>query len=260
LNLTPDWDLTGDIGTNWIEPTYRPGTTVNTRRSLEPGETFKNRQGFLAPMPMTASNDERDLPSSFTGKPMFSLPKEDYPGSFPHTTIPYEAMKRAVSPEIGMTPSGWMPIQKLANEERRAVAAAMPSPWSSPENMAVDISGLSGFGDDGLIFTSEGDLEAAEQATAEAYQQTIDENPEKKDDPGWLAQAWALAVGAGTRWLASQTAKTPTTPALTTTSGAFAAAAAARVSTPFYKKPLVIGIGIVALGGVIYLVTRKRKG
>lgn len=282
LNLTDDWDLTGDIGTDWIEPKYAPGTRIRTRKNLEPGDTFTDKEGFLRPMPMTEGNDERDLDSSFTGKPYSGLPRQDYPGTFPHTTIPYEDRKVFVSPEIGPTPSGLMPMDKLANEEERAIQAAMPFPAASPEEMARDMSGLSGriaakfvrklkskprsrkIGLHGL--GSEEDYreaageeyyseEAVTQAAQEAAAEVIAENPQSAGDPSVVDKIVNTAANVALWWMRRDADPIPTpTP---TTESLRLTAERTPVSEPIYKKPLFIAGALVAAAGIIYAVARK---
>jgi len=113
---------------------------VRTRRSVEPGEAFISRNGYRGPWPYTPGNDERNLPKY--GQSMPILPVQKYSGSYPHTWIPYEDMKMDVSSEMGPTPSGWLEPNYVSNEHAAAKEWAMPFPWSAPESMARDVSGL----------------------------------------------------------------------------------------------------------------------
>jgi hypothetical protein len=106
------------------------------------GELFRAKDAYRESMPVTPDNDARDLPSSFTGKPLKQLPHRDYPGSFPHGWMDYGRLYAATGPEQGPTPSGWEPAPMLSREEMRAVDATLPGPWSSPEDMVQDISGF----------------------------------------------------------------------------------------------------------------------
>lgn len=142
LQLTPDWELLENVAPWWIQPRLRPGQITTVRRTPEKGEIYKSEQGALPAKAFTPSSDERNLPSAWTGEPLKQYPKRDFPGSFPHTWIPYEDVKPVVGPEMGPTPPGWAPIPLMSEEEERSYAAATPQPWSSPENMAVDVSGF----------------------------------------------------------------------------------------------------------------------
>jgi hypothetical protein len=118
------------------------------------GELFRAKDAYRESFPYTPSMDARDLPSSDTQEPLKQLPHRDYPGSFPHRWIDYRDLYPATGPEQGPTPSGWEPAPMLSHEEMRAVNAAMPGPWASPEDMAQDISGIKGFGSLHEAFTA----------------------------------------------------------------------------------------------------------
>lgn len=133
-----------------IPPTYAPwwkeipgpkGVPIRTRRNLEPGQLWKSDEDRPS-YPFTPNNDARDLPEAFTGKPLRQLPRRQFTVDFPHTWIPYEEMHVATGPEMGQTIPGWEPIPWLGDEKAKAVRAAMPSPWVAPEAMAYDVSGM----------------------------------------------------------------------------------------------------------------------
>jgi hypothetical protein len=143
-NLTPDWWMTEAVAPWWRRPALRPGETTRTRRTPEGGEERAVPTADRASWPLTPSNDERNVPSAFTGRPLRRLPKQTYPGSYPHGWIPYEDLTGRVDVEAAPMPSGWLPPQRLSEEEARAVQAGFPAPWAPPEAMAYDVSG---FGD-----------------------------------------------------------------------------------------------------------------
>lgn len=143
-NLTPDWRETGNIAPWWRQPALKPGQVTTVRRKMEPGQVYKATDAYRASLPMTPSMDARDLPSSWTSRPLLQFPRRNYPGSFPHKWIPYEKMYAATGPDRPPRPPGWAPIPPYAGEEERAISAALPLPWADEQNMAHDISG---FGD-----------------------------------------------------------------------------------------------------------------
>jgi len=129
----------------WIQPPLRPGEITTYRRTPAGGEVSIQQTADREGMPLTPSNDERNLPSSWTGKPLKRLPAQNYPGSYPHGWIPYEQVRAAVGPEMGPRPFGWHP----APEMNSGIDAAAPVPYSSEDQMVYDISGFSSLHDVG---------------------------------------------------------------------------------------------------------------
>jgi hypothetical protein len=127
----------------WVQPPLRPGEVDTQRATPTPGETRDAYSAYRRSSPLTPSNDARDLTNSFTGKPLRQLPRHNYPGSFPHTWIPYEDLQVATGPEMGPTPPGWAPVPSSAQLQARAENGGQPVPWVAEDSMTHDISGFS---------------------------------------------------------------------------------------------------------------------
>lgn len=274
-----------------IPPTYAPwwkeipgpkGTPIRTRRNLEPGQLWRSDEDRRA-WPVTPNNDARDLPNSFTGKPLRQLPHREFTVDFPHTWIDYEKMYVATGPEMGQEIPGWEPIPWLSAEKQRAIRAAMPSPWSAPENMAYDVSGLgdmpgyglpggqSYYGEPNLgalgltlgltptsgvekIATEEATKAATSGASTSTVQSIIDNvlafgttayslyeqkrlNDKLQDEAEKARRAAELAAQARSSGM-------PQTVVQQDFGGA---------PTPWYKNPVVLGVGIVVIGGLAFV-------
>src|ERR1700687_419871 len=135
----------------WRQPPLRPGEVDTQRGTPRAGERAQADSAFWPSSPLTPSNDARDLPNSYTGKPMRNLPRQNYPGSFPHTWIPYEDLKVATGPEMGPTPPGWATVPTSAQVQARAENGGQPVPWVAEDQMTHDISGFSSLHDIGRL-------------------------------------------------------------------------------------------------------------
>lgn len=269
LMLTSEWELTPDIAPWWIEPPTSPGDVVKYRRNLEPGELYKASTGYRPSRPLTPSNDERNLPSSWTQQPLRQLPHQKFPGSYPHKRIPYEEVRRALSPESGPQLPGWMPPPRIDVEEERAVAAALPHPWSSPEEGVYDISGFSDFTelscpDRGVGVYVPSSLSPTKEAVAtEAVKKAVQEYAATP----WYAQALDTAAGAAALYLQSrqldiakkeeERRRQALAAQAQTMLGARAASVVVPAEKPFPVTPLLIGLGVLAALGLGYAALRS---
>jgi hypothetical protein len=127
----------------WVQPRLKSDEVTTQRGTPTPGETRKAYSADHPAFPMTPSNDARDLPNSYTGKPLRQLPRRNYPGDFPHTWIPYEDLQNATGPEMGPTQPGYAPIPSEAQMRARASDGGAPVPWVAEDHMTHDISGFS---------------------------------------------------------------------------------------------------------------------
>lgn len=135
----------------WVQPPLRPDEVDTQRGTPTPGETREAHSEYWPANPLTPSNDARDLPNAYTGKPMRNLPRQNYPGDFPHTWIPYEDLKVATGPEMGPTPPGWAPVPSSEQLRARAENGGQPVPWIAEDQMTSDISGFSSLHDIGRL-------------------------------------------------------------------------------------------------------------
>lgn len=131
----------------WTQPPLRPGEVSTQRGTPTPGETRQADSAYWPSSPLTPSNDARDLPESYTGKPLRQLPRHDYPGVFPHTWTPYEDLHTSTGPEMGPTLPGWAPTPTAEDLRKRAVDGGQPVPWVAEDQMTHDISGFASLQD-----------------------------------------------------------------------------------------------------------------
>ena len=135
----------------WTQLPLNPGEVTTQRATPAPGEARVAHTAYWKSTPLTPNNDARDLPMSFTGKKMQQLPRQNYPGSFPHTWMPYEDQIPAVGPEMGPQPPGWTPIPGASSLQARAENGGQPVPWVAEDQMTHDISGYASLHDIGRI-------------------------------------------------------------------------------------------------------------
>jgi hypothetical protein len=135
----------------WTQLPLEPGEVTTQRGTPTPGEARIARSAYWKSSPLTPNNDARDLPVSFTGKPLQQLPRQNYPGSFPHTWMPYEDQIPATGPEMGPQPSGWSPIPGSSQGQAAAENGGQPVPWVAEDQMTHDISGFASLHDIGRI-------------------------------------------------------------------------------------------------------------
>jgi hypothetical protein len=126
----------------WTQIPLKPGQVTTQRGTPTPGEARAADSEYWASSPLTPSNDARDLPNSYTGKPLRQHKAENYPGSYPHTWIPYEKMQAATGPEMGPTPPGWAPIPTASAVQASAENGGQPLPWVAEDQMTHDVSGF----------------------------------------------------------------------------------------------------------------------
>ena len=115
-----------------------------TRAVPEPGGLWLSTKTWPS-TPMTLDADARSMPYQYNINP--ALPIRDFSTAFPHTWINYEDMFPAVYPDEPPMPSGYAPAPYAANELRRAIDVAMPTPWAAEEKMTHDISGFGSLGE-----------------------------------------------------------------------------------------------------------------
>jgi hypothetical protein len=142
MQLTPR-GLDPNYAPWWIQPPLKKDEITTYRRTPAPGQLSIQQTADRPGYPMTPSNDARDLPSSYTGKPLKTLPRRDFASEYPHGWIPYEEVRVATGPEMGPTPPGWAQAPRWGSERERAMDAAFPVPYSSEDQMTYDISGFS---------------------------------------------------------------------------------------------------------------------
>jgi len=271
------FNLSPDFAPWWKQIPGAYGEETRTRRTPERGEAFVAKDNIHPSWPVTKGNDERNLRSSFTGKPIKQLPHRNYPGSFPHGWVDYNDLYAATGPERGPRPSGWESAPRYADEKARAIEAAMPSPWASEENMVYDISGFGdlasamghhGFGHLGLYVPPSVSTAIASQATTAALEAAT---------PSLAMQISSAVVDFGSssaalylqqREMERQRAAERTRLALEAQRLELLRKQAAAAGVPF-RPTSGVGLGTVALAGggvvaiaaLVYALTRgKRKG
>lgn len=266
----------GQANGNWayparVPPRIGPNEFWTKRRLPEPGETWAADHTYPS-KPMTPQNDERNLPDSETQLPILQLPRRDYPGSYPHGWIDYEDMAAALGPDLPPIPPGWLRPMNAAGEKQRAIDAAMPTPWSSPERMARDISGMGGLAavvgasvpSDAVVGAAAGAVatQAAQAQAAGAPSSIVNQIVEFGSSVAALylqkraidqTQQAAQAAAQQQAALAAQ-ARAMQMPAQVVRQ--------IEPETPWYKSPVVLVLGALAAAATGYVVVKSvsKKG
>ena len=138
-------DLTPNVAPWWQEPPIPKGlprtNPTGARANFEPVETYRATDAYRPSEPFTPSNDERNLPSSWTQEPLKQLPKRNFNVSFPHGWIPYDEVQAVIGPDTPPRPSGWATAPLLSQEKARAIDAVHPEPWMPDDLQVYDAIG-----------------------------------------------------------------------------------------------------------------------